>query len=214
MSEKKGTYCGVFMRYFGFLLVMACGPEVPYSPTEQEFDDFDAWGDGIAGFDISQGGAVDTGNGGGGTGDGDVNGVYLGTYSVSISRDNYGDICNGSSSLTVAVAGGAISVGQGSQVTLDCGYCSDGISTDRTSCEGSGYSWLNPTTEYISLKFNGTFDESGLILGEVLDENAFVFTIPWTGVYVGGTLTGSFEQYVSSNIGMVNVTGLVNVTKN
>lgn len=201
------------MRYFGFLFVLACGPEVPYSPTEQEFDDFDAWGDGIVGFDINQGGPVDTGNGGG-SGDGDVNGVYLGTYTVSIARDNYGDTCTGSDDLTVAVAGGSISVGQGNQVTMECGYCSDGVTSERSVCEGSGYTWTTSATEYISLKFNGTFDENGLIMGNVLEEGSYVFTIPWTGVYSGGMLTGSFEQYVSSNNGMVNVSGLVNVTKN
>tara|TARA_B100000683_G_C12319192_1_gene485760 strand:- start:94 stop:702 length:609 start_codon:yes stop_codon:yes gene_type:complete len=202
------------MRYFGFLCLVACGPEVPYSPTEQEFEDFDAWGDGIAGFDINQGGPVDTGNGNGGTGDGDVNGVYLGTYSVSISRENYGDTCSGSGNLTVAVAGEAISVGQGSPATIECGYCSDGMTTERSICEGSGYSWTTTTTESVSLKFNGSFDESGLIMGDVLEESIYVFTIPWTGVYVGGALTGSFDQYVSSNNGMVTVSGLVNVTKN
>lgn len=202
------------MRYLYFLPLLACGPEVPYTPTEQDFEDFDAWGDGIAGFEMSQSGPVDTGNGGGGSGDGDVNGVYLGSYSLSIARDDYADTCSGSADLTVAVAASTISVGQGSQVTLDCGYCSDGITAQRAACESLGYSWLNPTTEYMSLKFTGTFDETGLIVGDVLDENTFGFQLSWTGVYSSGMLMGNFEQYVSSNLGMVNVVGQVNLTKN
>ena len=148
------------MRYFLILPLFACGPEVPYTPVEQEFEEFDSWGDGIPGFEVSQSGPTDTGGGGSG-GSGDVNGVYLGDYSVSISRDNYGDHCSGSANLTVAVADGAISVGQGTQISLECGTCSDGISTDQTTCESMGQSWSFITTEYISMRFRGDFDETG-----------------------------------------------------
>ena len=200
------------MRYLCFLTLFACGTEVPYSPVEQDFEDFDAWGDGIAGFELSQTGPVDTGNGGGG--DGDVNGVFLGDYSVSIARDDYGDVCNGGNSLTVAVAGGSISVGQGTSANLDCGYCSDGMTKERIQCEGSGYSWITTATTEISLKFTGTFDETGLIIGDVVDETDFNVQMSWTGVYSQGLIAGSFEQYVSSSFGMVNVVGQANVIKN
>jgi hypothetical protein len=186
------------MRYFCLLPILACAAEVPYSPTEQDFDELDDWGDGITGFDISSG-PTDTGGGGSNGGSIDVNGVYLGTYSVSITRENYGDYCNGSASLTVAVTAESITVGQGSQIGLACGYCSDGVTTEKTACEGMGYSWLNPTTEYVSMRFRGDFDASGLIIGEVIEETAFGLNLSWTGVYSNGLLAGSFEQYVSSN---------------
>ena len=197
------------MRYFCFLPILACAAEVAYSPTEQDFEDFEDWGDGIIGFEIS---STPTDTGGGGSID--VNGVYLGTYSVSITRENYGDYCNGSASLTVAVSAESITVGQGSQIGLACGYCSDGVTTEKNACEGMGYSWLNPSSEYISMRFRGDFDASGLVIGEVTEESAFGLELSWTGVYSNGLLVGSFEQYVSSNQGMVYVRGQVNVTKN
>ena len=199
------------MRYFLILPLFACGSEVPYGPTEQDFEEFESWGDGIPGFEISQGGPTDTGGGSGGM---DVNGVYLGDYSVTISRDDYGDNCNGGASLTVAVADGSISVGQGTQISLACGTCSDGLSTDQSTCESMGQAWSLTTTEYISMRFRGDFDETGLILGDVFEESVFNIQLTWTGVFSNGVLAGSFAEYVSSDQGMINVSGQVNVIKN
>ena len=138
----------------------------------------------------------------------------MGDYSVSISRDNHGDHCSGSANLTVAVADGAISVGQGTQISLECGTCSDGISTDQTTCESMGQSWSFITTEYISMRFRGDFDETGLIIGDVFEESLFNIQLSWTGVYSNGVLAGSFGEYISSDQGMINVSGQVNVVQN
>ena len=177
------------MRYFWGLLFCACAAEVPYLPEEQEFEGFGEWGEGIPGFEIISNG-VDTGGGGGGGGGGpvSVDGIYLGTYTVTIVRDNYGDTCTGSASVTIAVQDGSISVGQGNQILLDCG-------------------------EYISMRFRGTFDEQGLLVGEITEETTFNFASTWTGVSSNNVLAGSFTDYLDSSQGPISIDGTVNASQ-
>ena len=171
------------MRYLLLVPLLACGADGYYAPQEQDYEDFGSWGEGIPGFQITNTGPTDTGSGGGA----DVDGVYLGTYSVEISRDNFGDVCIGSASLTVAVEESEIRVGQGSQISLDCG-------------------------EFTSMRFRGIFDETGLITGEAFEESSFNVETTWTGVYSNGLLAGNFSEYLSSDQGMITLSGTINVT--
>ena len=174
------------MRYLLATMFLACAPDEYYAPQEQDFESFGSWGDGIPGFEITTSGPTDTGNGGGNS---DVDGVYLGTYSVEIQRESYGDTCVGSASLTMAVEEGEIRVGQGSQISLDCG-------------------------EFTSMRFRGFFDEFGLVSGEAFEESSFNVQTVWTGVFSNGVLAGNFSEYLSSDQGMITLSGTVNVTKN
>ena len=173
------------MRYFWALLLAACAPEVAYLPEEQEFDDFGSWGGGIAGFEIIVPSGPDTGNGGGTA---DVNGIYLGTYTVTIVRESIGDTCTGTGDVTIAVQDNEISVGQGNQILLDCG-------------------------EYLSIRFRGSFDEQGLLTGELTEETTFNIQSTWTGVSSNNVLAGTFTDYLDSAQGMISLDGTVNATK-
>ena len=208
------------MRYFLPLILLACGPEVPYSPEEQDFDDFESWGDGIPGFEIGQSGPVDTGGGSGGPCDTtDLNGVYLGTYSVLIVRDNDGVTCAGSSSLTMAVSE-SCDLGPTYQTEVDCTSAIDpntslpGVWASRITI-GQGQQVSLDCGGTLNLTFDGVFDSTGMVTGMVSESssNTFGATATWTGVASAGTLVGSFSEYVSSNQGMINFSGDVNVAK-
>jgi len=207
------------MRYFFPLFLLACGPEVPYSPEEQEFEDFESWGDGIPGFEITQSGPVDTG---GGTNPGDptdINGVYLGTYSVMIVRDNDGVTCAGSSSLTMAVSA-SCDLGPTYQNEVDCINAIDpntgllGVWASRITI-GQGQQVSLDCGGTLNLSFDGAFDSTGMVTGTVSESssNTFGATATWTGIASAGTLVGSFSEYISSNQGMINFSGEVNVSK-
>jgi hypothetical protein len=142
----------------------ACGPNAPYSPSGQEFDDLDDWGSGISGFNPAPAIPQDTGGGSGGS----VDGIYTGTYSVSVNVTDTGMNCScTSSSLTIAITGGEIQVGQGTQCAMDCGL----------------------TT---TLRFRGSVDATGYAAGQLYEEDSFVYETTWTGAFIGGSGTGTF----------------------
>ena len=173
------------MRYFFALFLIACAPEVGYAPEEQDFNDFGNWGDGIPGFEIVASSPQDSGSGGG---DLDLNGVYLGSYTVTIVREAIGDTCIGTGSLTMAVEDSEIRVGQGSQIALDCGL-------------------------YTSMRFRGIFDETGYIAGEVFEESVLNIQSTWTGVFLDNAVTGTFTDYLTSDQGMIALDGSITVSK-
>ena len=173
------------MRYFFTLFLFACAPEIGYAPQEQEFSDFGGWGEGIPGFEITASPTTDSGSGGGAL---DLNGVYLGSYTVTIVREGLGDTCMGTGSLTMAVEDSEIRVGQGSQISLDCGI-------------------------YTSMRFRGIFDETGVITGEVFEESVLNIQSIWTGVYLDNTITGTFTDYLTSDQGMIALDGSITVSK-
>ena len=199
------------MRYLCALLLLACGEEGYYEPQEQEFDDLGSWGEGIPGFEIGTAGPADTG---GGTPSGNIDGIYVGDYYVTVNRESYGDTCIGDNALTLAVSEGCtidfeqttasseqeclnvggtwgyfINIGSGSQIQLSCG-------------------------ELLSLRVRGVFDPSGLITGRVYEEGSFGVQTSWTGIYNNGIVTGEFNEYLSSNQGNITLTGSIIVTHN
>ncbi len=163
--------CTLFLSLF----VLGACKQVPYTPTEQEFDAQDEdslWGNGIPGFNpygtVGGGGTTDTGNSGGG-GSVDVDGIYMGTYSVSIYNQSTGMNCSCSSaSLTMAIQAGGVQVGQGQQCLTDC-------STN------------------VMLNFTGSVAGDGTAMGQADDNNDYGFSSPWTGLFSSGIATGTIS---------------------
>ena len=52
-------------KSLSFVLLLGCGGDLAYSPTEQGFDDFENWGGGISGFSPNSTAPGETGGGGG-----------------------------------------------------------------------------------------------------------------------------------------------------
>ena len=107
---------------------------------------------------------------------------------MTIVREDYGDTCMGTGSLTMAVEDSEIRVGQGSQIALDCGV-------------------------YSSMRFRGLFDATGYIAGEVFEESILNIQSTWTGVFLDGTVTGTFTDYLTSDQGMIALDGTITVSK-
>ena len=172
-------------KYVCFLLMFGCADAPPYSPTEQDFDDFENWGDGISGFAPNSSGPIDTGSGGGSD---DFDGIYTGSYNITVERLDLGDICTGTGSLTLAIEEGEIRVGQGSQCIMDCGISS-------------------------TLRVRGNVFGDGYAEGALFEEDSLNIESVWTGVFLSGQGTGNFSDSLGSDQGSVNITGNFSVTQ-
>ena len=164
-------------KYCLFLFLgISCGSEYT-SPQAQDFEELTGWGTGIEGFN-----PVDVGTGDTATGSSVYDGIYIGSYELTINLDN-GTNCYCSESLTMAIEDGDIQVGQANQCTMDCGYVSE-------------------------LRFDGVVQENGTVSGPVIDEAAFGFGTPWNGTFsTDGTGTGQFSNTVDTNLGTGTVSG-------
>jgi hypothetical protein len=62
---------------------------------------------------------------------------------------------------------------------------------------------------YVSeLRFDGVVQEDGTVSGPVVDEAAFGFGTPWTGLFtIEGVGQGAFSNTVDTNLGTANVVG-------
>ena len=190
------TFAAISMSTLAFT---ACA-DTPYTPGSQDFSEDGAWGDGIQ--DFNPNGSVDTGGwGSGGTttggtgGDGDVNGVYLGTYLLDITDIATMQTCScATASLTLAVQNNMISIGQGAACVTTC-------------------------TSQITLNFTGSVIDGGIASGNVditesLNGSTNTLTSSWSGVMTGGTATANITaSNVPGTTGTYNLTGSFTASK-
>lgn len=121
------------------------------------------------------------------SGSAEYDGIYLGTYELQVDLED-STSCYCSESITIAIEDGDIQVGQASQCTMDCGYVSE-------------------------LRFDGIIQEDGSVSGPVVDEAAFGFGTPWTGLFTSdGSGQGAFESQVDTNLGTALVSGSFSVS--
>ena len=182
----------------------ACA-EVPYSPAKQDFSDQIYWGSGLidtgTGEPFNPYTPVDIGgttSGGGTTGgqtDGDVNGVYLGSYLIDITDITTMQTCScASASLTLAIQNNMISIGQGAACVTTC-------------------------TSQITLNFTGSVIEGGIASGSVdITESVSgavnTLSSSWSGVIIGGTASGSIiAPNVPGTGGTYDLTGSFTASK-
>ena len=169
------------------LLFTACGEELPYSPDDQEFDDFDDYGSGIPGFNPNAGGGVDTNPGNGG--DTDFNGTYTGDFNITIDRLSQGDQCFCSSTIALFVQDGNIAAGSGSCMLSVCNI-------------------------QLNMQVRGSVDAGGFATGTLEDLMSFGVTVDWTGIFANGTANGTFvSENLDSTFGLLNIQGNFIVNK-
>ena len=172
------------------LTMIGCGADT-VSPSSQDFGDFSDWAEGIDGFSSAPTGTVDTG--GTGSSVAMYDGVYSGTYNLSISSQGY----------TCSFQGVTL------QVIIDDGQMSTPFLTDAIqTCDlGSG-----TQTYTMQVYFDGTANADTTLVGTFSEDSVFIFQGEWTGfaMDVGGTyqVSGTFNQ----NINSVNPGGLISVS--
>ena len=161
------------------LFLCGCGQEIPYTPVDQNFEDFADWGDGISGLSIVPSAPIDTGSG-----SGNVDGIYSGFYNVTATVAELALTCSCTSSpLTIAITSSEIQVGQGTQCAMDCGY----------------------TT---TLRVRGSVDGTGYATGALYEEDSFVFETTWSGAFLNGTGTGTFMVTgIATGLGTTDYSG-------
>ena len=93
-----------------------------------------------------------------------LDGVYLGTYSVSIYNHSTGQTCSCYfANLTMAVQ-----VGQGQQCLTDC-------------------------AKYVTLNFTDSVAGGDTPTGQADDSNDYGFSSPWSGIFISGTAAGTIS---------------------
>ena len=181
-------------------LILAACADTPYTPVGQDFSDGGTWGDGIP--DFNPNGSTDTGGwgsggstSGGGTTDGDLNGVYLGTYLIDITETTTLQTCScATASLTLAIQNNMISIGQGAACVTTC-------------------------SSQITLNFTGSVIDGGIASGNVdITESANgttnTLTSSWSGVITGGTASANITaSNVPGTTGTYNLTGSFTASK-
>ena len=178
------------MRSFVFLTLLACGGD-PAGLADQDFIEFENWGNGIEGFGAVLPGTGDTDTDDTNSGFTDYDGNYFGNYTFTIS--NAGQTCTFTNvGLLIAIQNGVIDgSGQPGETTCDLGSGSV-VYTAR-------------------LSFDGTIASDSSAVGMFFEDNISFFEGDWTGF---ATLTdpiqvsGTFNQ----NVDTVNPGGLVSVS--
>jgi hypothetical protein len=180
-------------------VLTACA-DTPYTPVGQDFSDEGYWGEGLPDFNPNA--ATDTGGwgsggstSGGGTTDGDLNGVYLGTYLIDITEVTTLQTCScATASLTLAIQNNMISIGQGAACVTTC-------------------------SSQITLNFTGSVIDGGIASGNVdITESANgttnTLTSSWSGVITGGTASANITaSNVPGTTGTYNLTGSFTASK-
>ena len=159
--------------------------------TAIEFSDLENWGEGLDDFGSGGGGgsgASDSGlpGGTGGGGSSNFDGTWQGSYTFVAELTDYGYTCTGSGDLTLGIVSGTLQVGQGGQVSMDCGINS-------------------------RLTFSGTVGGSGSAAGSVEEATSFYFTTNWVGTFSETSASGSFSDSVSTDQGAAVVSGSFSV---
>lgn len=116
-------------------------------------------------------------------GSSEYDGLYLGNYELFVYLDS-GTDCYCTESIAINIEEGDIRVGTATQCTMDCSYVA-------------------------ALKFDGTVLSDGTVSGPVIDEAAFGFGAPWSGLFtLDGRGEGSFNEIVDTNLGSATINGL------